>query len=381
MHDLRIEDFFNSFLIKLLRFAVAPECEPLFLLNNLHEIDRSEWNAIREECVRHLLLGVAYYAICRLPKNQMPPLDIAFQWASEAETIKGQNKQLNQETVRLTHLFAAQGVKTAVLKGPANARLYPDPYIRQVGDIDLWVEGGRKKVIALLRKMGFKICNDDLISDHHVHLNDCGIDIEIHYKPCSGNNNLFTNMRLQRYLEKEILNAELVSEGFYVPSIKFALLMQLAHVQKHFFENGIGFKQLMDYCFLLQRSSQDDRQEVASKLKLFGLYKSCGAVMWILNEVFGLEKAKLLVDVDKNRGKILLNEILKNGNFGLNPEDKAAQSNSCVWSWLKRRWRSIRLLSFDPIEVLWHEIMYCRTFIRYMPLRIKLRRLSVRKVK
>ena len=32
--------------------------------------------------------------------------------------------------------------QTAILKGQANARLYPDKHARQPGDVDIWVEGG-----------------------------------------------------------------------------------------------------------------------------------------------------------------------------------------------------------------------------------------------
>ena len=40
--------------------------------------------------------------------------------------------------------------QTAILKGQANARLYPDKHARQPGDVDIWVEGGRERVLALL---------------------------------------------------------------------------------------------------------------------------------------------------------------------------------------------------------------------------------------
>ena len=39
----------------------------------------------------------------------------------------------------------------AILKGQANARLYPDKFSRETGDIDIWVEGGRESVLALLQ--------------------------------------------------------------------------------------------------------------------------------------------------------------------------------------------------------------------------------------
>lgn len=361
----------------LLQMAVDPECRPSIFTYKLSD---SEWESLHSECLRQLLVGVAYRAIRHLPKDQQPPLQLVFQWASEVEVIKGQNELLNKEVVRLTQVFAAQGRKTAVLKGAANARLYPDPSMRQVGDIDLWVEGGRESVIELLYKMGFSIDEKALLSKHHVDLpmDEKGIVVEIHYRPTSGNVNPFTSKRLISYLEREIENTELVPEGFFVPSLKFALIMQLAHIQKHFLWQGIGFKQITDYYILLSHSSPEDRREVVSKLKSLGLWKSCGAVMWIMEYVFNLPHEKMLVKPHERRGRIMLAEILLGGNFGF--DSPGVGRSGLIVSWFKQRWRNVRLLPFAPMEVLWHEVDYWRTFIRYIPLRIKLRRLSVRNV-
>ena len=367
----------NEALYALLQMAADPECRPSFFPFRLND---SEWENLHTECLRQLLVGVAYRAISHLPKDQQPSLEIIFQWASEAETIKGQNIMLNKETVRLTQLFAARERNTAVLKGPANAILYPDPFMRAGGDIDLWVDGGRESVVSLLRNMGFEFDSDDMLSEHHVNLRtgENKLSVEIHYKASSGNENPFTNKRLQKYLDQEIKKSQLAPEGFYVPPIKFALVMQLAHIQRHFLWEGIGLKQLTDYYILLRHSSSEDRHEVASKLKSLGLYASCGAVMWIMEYVFALEPEMMLVKPDKFRGKMLLDNINAGGNFGFNPKNK--KQHHYVFEWFRSRFRNIRLFLFSPMEVVWHEIDYWKTFIRYIPLRIKLRRISVRNV-
>ena len=59
-----------------------------------------------------------------------------------------------QEAARVTQLFVEQGLPSAVLKGPANARLYPDPLSRHGGDIDICVPGGYDKVKQLLIDTG-----------------------------------------------------------------------------------------------------------------------------------------------------------------------------------------------------------------------------------
>jgi hypothetical protein len=60
-----------------------------------------------------------------LPEGSKPPVEIAMQWASEAESIKGMNELLYQEAARLTWEFEEKGHRTAILKGQAIVRTLP----------------------------------------------------------------------------------------------------------------------------------------------------------------------------------------------------------------------------------------------------------------
>ncbi len=371
-----MEHLENEALYELLRMAVDEDCT----LSFSHRLSSKDWENLHSECLKQLIAGVAYQAISRLPRDLQPPHKIVLRWALEAEAIKGQNKLLNAEAARLTELFAAQGCKTAVLKGPANALLYPDPYIRQVGDIDLWVDGGRDHVFAVMRKMGYKIHERDLYSPHHVHLDpeENGIPVEIHYRPSSGIRNLFASARLLRFLESEIQNVERGSEGFYVPSIKFALAMQLAHIQLHFIKDGIGFKQILDYYMLLKHSSEDNRREIANRLSDFGILRVCRALMWIMGYVFELDESMMLCKPDEKLGRKMLAIIQKGGNFGIYEMDSLNEiSKNFVVRFLKHRWRNFSVFWFAPIDVMVSELDYWKEFFKSISVRIKLRRWSL----
>ena len=95
------------------------------------DIDADEWWRLYQMAVQQSLVGVCWQGVCQLP-GKKPPMEVVLQWAYEAETIRELNEQLNGEAVRLTRLFAEQGRQTAILKGQANARLYPDKSARQV---------------------------------------------------------------------------------------------------------------------------------------------------------------------------------------------------------------------------------------------------------
>ena len=354
-----------------------------------------EWAKVYAFAAQQSVVGLAYRGISFLPAANRPSLEFLLQWASEAETIQGHNHLLNEVAAHLTEMFAAKGFRSAILKGPANARLYPDPFARQCGDIDIWVEGGQQKVLDLLQSLGmykslpkiswydYKTYRKELynrfqsFSRHHIHLNQKidGVSVEVHFRPSSAINNPIANKKLQRYLEKEIETTEFVGEGFYVPSVKFALVMQLAHIQHHFFELGIGLKQLIDYYVLLQKVSEKDRVEASSMIRQVGLYRIASAVMWVLEYIFKLDPQKMLCEPNSKLGMVLLQDVFKGGTFG----SYAPRHNRGAFiKWFARMHRPLQLLMFDPIEVFWSFISNWVEFMRLIPVRIKLRKLSLK---
>lgn len=354
---------------KLLRIACGSD-EPFA------KVSDGEWFSIYDEATHQMVLGVVYSALRKLPRDVQPPMEIMFQWASEVENIKGFNELLNGEAARYTQMFAEVGMRTFILKGPANARLYPDAFSRQPGDIDIWVEGGFKKVHAALKNLGF---TKGYVASHHIHLptDGKGVIVEVHFKPSSGNWNPISSIPLQKFLKAELDDAILVPEGFYVPNMKFALAMQLAHIQRHFVNGGVGFRQLMDYYILLKNSTEEDRGAVTAHLKPMGLWHIAGAVMWLLQTVFKLERNFMLCEPDEFRGKWLLDSVLEGGNFG---HYGAEEKMNFVRRWFKKRIFIFHRMKFDAWEVLWSAIRYWPQFVKDIPFRIKSRKLSIRNV-
>lgn len=293
---------------------------------------------------------------------------------------------MDNEAARLTKLFEGEGHQTAILKGQANALLYSIPMSRQPGDIDIWVSGGKETILQTLQRLNlfdgklekYETNEDATEAYHHIHLpeNENDIAVEVHFRPSSGNLNPFTNYKLQKYLNDEI-NRErtLVDEGFYVPSVKFALVMQLAHIQRHLLTEGVGLRQLMDYYYLLKSDSGNERLEVMPRLREFGLSHIAGAVMWLLKEVFGLEDEYTIAPMDEKRGKMMLSVIMVGGNFGhYNPNKKKTQS----WTNLTQgHFNKLRLLKFDAKEVIWGEIRFVQFFLKSLPERIRRRSWSL----
>ena len=346
-----------------------------------------EWSEFYQMAGIQSVTGVCFTAFPRLPKAQQPPVELMVRWMGEAEDIRRMNELQNQEAARLTRLFTEAGRRPAILKGQANARLYPDRFARQPGDIDIWVEGGKKSVVALIMELGLatelgstSVDGKPTASYHHVHLPPTKdhIVVEVHFRPSSGNFNPFTNRRLQRWLEQEIgSSCQPVDEGFNVPSVRFALMMQLSHIQRHFLVVGIGLRQICDYYWLLKNSTEEDRREMASHLGSFGLRFTASALMWVLHEVLHLDEDLMLCPPDSYRGKWMLREIMAGGNFG---HHAGREKHGTLRRVMEGRLRHLKLMRFDFWEEFWVEVKFCKAVITTLPTRIRYRTLSLRDI-
>ena len=369
---MQTTDIFNV-LVQLLRMSMG--CEPVATV----QLTARQWRELYRMACQQTLVGVVYGVVKQMDETTRPPLDVMLEWTARAEAIKGYNRKMNEMATSLTKWFDEHGRHSVILKGQANARLYPHPEERQPGDIDIYVEGGRQEVLELLRKHGMMDDRAEVIY-HHVHLppQDNMVSVEVHFRPSSGNYNPFTNNRLQRVLNKEIAKTEVCAEGFNVPTVTFALLMQLSHIQRHFLGGGIGLRQITDYYLLLKHADDNDRQRVTAQLARLGLRQAAGAVMWLMQQLFSMPTTLMIAAPDARRGAWLLDEIKTGGNFGFH----AAWQHLPVWQFFfKKRERALRLYRFNCSENIWVELAYWWNLVRRIPERVKYRKWSLRKTK
>lgn len=334
------------------------------------ELKAEEWWALHNLAAKQSLLGIVFFAVERLGLGETGqiPKELYLKWFYEAEGVKSLNKLHYELSAKLTKLFAEHGEKSVILKGQANSRLYPDKLIRQTGDVDVWIGGGRERIVVLLSDMG--LLANIRISSHDVAIpkDVFGADVEVHFDYIQSLHNPFANRQLRNILSCEIEKSVIVEEGYRVPTGKFALMMQLSHIYKHFLGQGVGLRQIVDYCVLLRTVSESDRTEVSSKLRVAGLWRFAGALMWVLSECLNLDKRYLLCPPDSDRGRVLLREILLDGNFGKYAVRK--KGGVFCW-WVRNRLRLIRLLPFDYAEISWFLLEYWISFLRLMPARIR----------
>lgn len=346
-----------------------------------------EWQRLFQMAEEQAVTSFVFPVLEILNKcGQKPPVELLLEWIGLAEQDRSQNELMNSEAARLTALFENEGHRTAILKGQANARLYSNPMSRLPGDIDIWVSGGKERVVKTLRKMHlidggiskYYSAENALDGYHHIHLpkNEKGVDVEVHFRPSSGNYDPFTNRRLQKYLNQEIEREnEMVGEGFRVPSIRFALLMQLAHIQRHVLDSGVELRRVIDYYYLL-RKWRMEHEELRVDLESLGLLHIAGALMWVMKEVLLMDEGWMIAKPDEKRGRMLLDMIMAGDNSGYLSAKR--QQGVPFFRSLKYHMRRYGLLRFDARETIWGELNYYGNFMASILERIRRRSWTLR---
>lgn len=337
--------------LRSLAFAKLSYCKIMTLIFELLKIivgtqrefsvapSQKEWKQLFLFLQQQSLLGVALPMLKTLPREQCPTGDLPLVWYTLGDRLRLMNADLNRKCVEVSQWFEEHGFHTCILKGQGNAAMYPDPSLRNSGDIDVWLwprtVNGERLVGTLLSKTSLKKRRAEILKFvraslgeqdvfyHHVDFPMFeGTEVEVHFMP-TWMNSYFNNDRLQRFLEAEaeasFTNETSIGAGqvIHTPTWVMNVVFQLIHIQKHLFAEGIGLRQVMDYYYLLlRRGSEDECQKVLDVVHDLGLDTFLASLQWVLQQVFGLKDEYLIGVTDSENGTLLLGEILSGGNFG-----------------------------------------------------------------
>ena len=323
------------------------------------------WQELYSFASKQALLGLCFEGIERLGKEYPEEMkrnpigrELLMNWMGKAQQIRSQNMKVNGVAAKLYSKFRKDGLRCCILKGQGNALMYPNPYSHTPGDIDVWVNASREEITEYAKR---HLNLEDDIRFHHLETTMDGVPVELHFFPCSMNNPLY-HARLQKWFKR---NADLQCSNVVslpddigeiaIPTTAFNVVYQLTHLYHHFFDEGIGMRQIIDYYYVVSMLNVDCEMLtwLPKDLKHLGLWKFAGAVMYVLHEALGLSEEKMIAPMDKKRGKLLLAEIQNGGNFGkhFTKYGHFTQQGMAKKYFLKI-WRNMHFVRYYPAEAL-----------------------------
>ena len=334
-----------------------------------------DWRLLYEFASKQAMLGVCFDGIERLGKEypevlRLNPIgrDVLMAWMAKAQQIRRLNMNVNGVAAKLYSMLKEDGLRCCILKGQGNALMYGNPYLRNPGDVDVWVNASREVIMEYGRR-NFDL--EDDIRYQHLETTMDGVPVELHFMPCVMNNPIY-NARLQKWFRRnadlQCSNVVELPDGageIAVPTTAFNVVYQLCHLYHHFFDEGIGMRQMVDYYYVLVKSEEgrvknctatEGKANVTSlqrELKYLGLWKFAGAVMYVLHVVLGLPEERMIRPMDVRRGELLLSEILNGGNFGkhFTKYGHFTQQGMAKKYFLKI-WRNMHFVRYYPAEAL-----------------------------
>ena len=322
------------------------------------------WLNLYSFASKQAILGFCFNGIESLSKEKSEELkknpigrDLLMTWMGAAQQIRRQNMKVNTVASKLFSGLREDGFKCCILKGQGNALMYPNPYSRTPGDIDVWVNASREDITEYA-KCHLKL--EDDIRFHHLETTMDGVPVELHFFPGIMNNPIY-NARLQKWFKRnadlQCSNVVNLPDGIgeiAIPTTAFNVVYQLTHLYHHFFDEGIGMRQIVDYYFVV---NNDEllviRDTLQKELKHLGLWKFAGAVMYVLHEALGLSEEKMIAPMDEKRGKLLLAEILNGGNFGKHFTKYGGFTHQSMGKkYFLKIWRNMHFVRYYPAEAL-----------------------------
>ena len=291
-------------------------------------LSSEEWERVFTLARQQTVTGIVFRGLDQLPEEELPPMGMMAKWIAYADRIEQSNRIVNDTLAMLCGHFAKSDERVVLQKGPGVAAMYPEPLLRECGDIDLFFPDTYGKSDPLQGIPGatreakpdgsWEYQVNGVVIERHSHL----VDI------LSPRANKFVK---ELIAEKGYESVNVGGSDVLVPAPEVNLLLLSSHILKHAFGVGIGLRQFCDMaiacCFYADR---------VDSLEMEGIYRKAGLGKWsvlldgFLGQYLGLEVQ------ETKKSDVLLDIILKGGNFGrfTGKCEKASQSV------LARKWHT-----------------------------------------
>jgi len=254
-------------------------------------LSSAEWAAMLELSEHQSVIGMVSKGVSLLPVSVSVPDAVLFPLMAKADKIRRRNAEVNSALESLLEFFTEAGIEAVPMKGPSVGKYYPEPMLRQSGDLDIYIP--QKDWRAVLKALETKKILYSPTPDGSIHYYWGGVDIDQH----------------RQYFDLSRSEVSLPE----VPSAYAELLMLSLHILKHCCSAGIGLRQLCDMAMAYRALEYD-------KDVLLGYFESTGTVKWnklLCNFLYDYLGAENLPYANDGKGaEPLLKIVMEGGNFG-----------------------------------------------------------------
>lgn len=288
------------------------------------------------------------------------PKEIALSIAGEMLQIEQHNTAMNYFIGVLIEKLADAGISSLLIKGQGIAQCYERPLWRSCGDVDLVLDKenydkAKQYLIPLAAHIEDEDCN-------RLHL---GMTIDSWVVELHGTLHTEINKKIDTEIDDTILaifqnrRVRIWKNGktdVNLPAPTEDVIIVFTHILQHFYQGGIGLRQICDWCRLLWTyRSEIDSEQLSTCLNRMGVINE-----WISFAALSVEYLGVPVEAMpfysrelkwKRRAESILSLILETGNFGHNRLNGQASHSMVIRkivSFGRATWDSIRMFFLFP---------------------------------
>lgn len=260
------------------------------------------------------------------------PQEWLLQFIGQSLQIEQQNTSMNKFIRELMGKLRKADIYAILVKGQGIAQCYEKPLWRSCGDVDLYLsDNNYQKAKEFLTPLASHVDNEEKKLLH------TGMTIDSWVVELHGTMHSEVSKRINRGLDEvhqsifnggEVRSWDNNGVTVFLPSPNNDVLIVFTHFLQHFFIEGVGLRQICDWCRLIWRYREElDLRLLESRIRRMGLmtewkvfYHLATKYLGMPDEVSGFkfqDSGSSDRRLDKKAEKVL-KRILKSGNMGHN---------------------------------------------------------------
>ena len=283
----------------------------------------TDWQEVYRLATEQSVLGLVLAGLEHV--DVKPPKELLLQWIGEVQILEQQNKAMNAFIAELIEKLRNADIYALLVKGQGIAQCYERSLWRACGDVDLLLsDSNYEKAKSFLTPLADHVDPEESVMKH-LGMTMGGWIVELH-----GTMHTEISPRVNWGID-EVQGACLKKDGVrswdnggtkvLLPSPDNDVILVFTHFLEHFFVEGVGLRQVCDWCRLLWTCrSELDLQLLESRIKKMGLMTIWKAFGSMAVEVLGMASDSMPFYDSRyhKKGQRVLARIMKSGNMGHN---------------------------------------------------------------
>ena len=300
------------------------------------------------------------------------PQEWALQFAGQTLQLEQRNKALNAFIAKLISKLREDDVYTLLVKGQGIAQCYEKPLWRACGDVDLFLNEQNYRKARNYLTLIAKSVEEEHDRNKHFAMTIDQWEVELHGTLWSG---------LWRSLDRELDRAQ--DDVFYggkvrswmnwqtqvfLPAADEDVIFVFSHILQHFYKEGIGLRQICDWCRLLYTYRESlNHVLLEQRIKRARMISEWKAFAALAVDYLGMPvEAMPFYSSDtkwSRKAKKILSFVFETGNFGHNRDYSYQKKYPYIiykaisfWKHLKDGAFFFSIFPLDSIKVTWRRM-------------------------